>query len=1013
MKHLIKTVSFIAIMSVIPGAFGAASRASVRNQATSRVSSPSIAGYINARLLSYGSTTASSVMSNDSCISEYSSCIESDDACGADFTSCPDTVSFHANSTGCVDILTRCSPSGIVALFGPGATIGNLSHVRSWVKYDGGNTSNEVEEYDYPAQGGTLYVKMRNGYDKSRYDAATCKKKYERCLRKDNVCGEDFELCTSERSFSRQRVMCANVLSLCSLDGVKQLYGNDQGKIGGDCWKNGGTGCSATNSVLYDYIIAAAEKAADNASDTCYKVTDACILNACGYNPFRCIEGVKSNIISAAAALGGERTQDGNGNSVLYEHSSSTQGLISGSNKNLDDTYTLIQGTDESTKADIRKYIKHSCFETIGSNGYCYSTVTGKQVNAASPTAGMAMGKIYDLDTQEDVFDDLYATRRPILETKIRGLLEQFDTKAKDACSETIRKCAMNSCGGGIGSVCYSNSMKDNAIHVNHGKAYKAIKQSCAAVVNMDRNCQYAAAVSDDTAAYSYAYTTTGTEKTTFSVLFPEYDSTVKLPTPITPGGIIVGGSLPGGIFPIYNTGDPIGVIESLNAALASSYNPITIDNMRKQCEQVATSCIKSVCGKDYINCFRTRTDIKGDTYDSIVKNSVGMNLSAINKVTSGSSSAFDSSMNKQFGVLDYDIAIGLCVNNVKNAPACEEHLKIASQEFIDQLDWDDNDKSKSNNINAWKPDSDSVYSSWVDAAHGMSMKQIIKTDDIVTGCQTYKLENGKPDIGEDDECYRNHAFEIRPCGEMDEDDGCLFDKEKFENRTDYIINTSAKTLFGRVLESLNREAQAKYKTMINKQQQICMRNDSGGIRAANDNGGAFMWVKLSGNNIPKYYRTSGLKESDFVPSNDLYGSFCRVRVSVSSDDKNVNEILKKGGSDAYFATGDSFRCGSWISEKKMEDITKKIKEGAGTKYDTKSWRFITSMVATTVGGAGLGAMAGGLISEALSKGVGGISGQAYQTDVKKAHSEQTNAGSCVANLDKCLKGNKGYIRNL
>ena len=38
---------------------------------------------------------------------------------------------------------------------------------------------------------------------------------------------------------------------------------------------------------------------------------------------------------------------------------------------------------------------------------------------------------------------------------KIQDLADAFDTKAKDSCSDTITECAMMSCGGGLGSLCY------------------------------------------------------------------------------------------------------------------------------------------------------------------------------------------------------------------------------------------------------------------------------------------------------------------------------------------------------------------------------------------------------------------------------------------------------------------------------------------------------------------------------------------------------------------------------
>ena len=104
--------------------------------------------------------------------------------------------------------------------------------------------------------------------------------------------------------------------------------------------------------------------------------------------------------------------------------------------------------------------------------------------------------------------------------------------------------------------------------------------------------------------------------------------------------------------------GDPIGAVASLNSRLSTSYNDAAIANMRKQCQNMATSCVRSMCGADFVNCYRNRTDI----YSTL---------------TNTGDASFDKSMNKVGGVLDYTIVLGLCVDTVKNAPVCEEHLAI------------------------------------------------------------------------------------------------------------------------------------------------------------------------------------------------------------------------------------------------------------------------------------------------------------------------------------------------
>ncbi len=81
MKHIIKTFGLLMAVVMSTGAFAATSRASVRNQAASRL--PSIAGHIVAgnvagtttTTTTTGSSTAS-YLDNSECIEKYTDCIK-------------------------------------------------------------------------------------------------------------------------------------------------------------------------------------------------------------------------------------------------------------------------------------------------------------------------------------------------------------------------------------------------------------------------------------------------------------------------------------------------------------------------------------------------------------------------------------------------------------------------------------------------------------------------------------------------------------------------------------------------------------------------------------------------------------------------------------------------------------------------------------------------------------------------------------------------------------------------
>ena len=877
MKHLIKTISFMAVMTVIPGAFAATSRASIMGQATSRL--PSIAGYVNPVMIvngsagstgSTGSSSASSLLTNADCIDSYTACVKGNDACGPNFEECTTNVLFHAQMPKCLSVLSQCSSSGINDLFGT-SSIAALSNVAEK------NTYGEVVRYTYPTDGSVLGQLITGAAIANKYDAQQCVKRYTSCLKKDSVCGNDFELCTSAAEFKKQSIFCASTLARCQSDGLIELFGS--------------TNTSAapkSDSRIGMMIAEGAELAAVNAVSTCYKVADQCILNACGANPAKCMENVNSALAIMTEAIN-------NGVSVTPDQLAAVASM------------TISNG-------DVNKYIRNMCQETIGGNKYCYATANDGKMPTAS--------QLTDEDNREMVFEDVYAVRmNSAMKQRLQDMLNKFDEKTKDKCVNTIKTCAMRSCGGGVGSACYALVFSEGASKgsINGKNTYDDIRLGCEAITNTDPNCQYAVA-STNNAGYMYAYT----DNNTFTTLFPEYET----------------GS------------DPISVVAALNASLSSSYNDAAIAQMKKQCSNTVVSCVKSMCGKDYKNCYRNRTDIVGDTYKT-------------------DSEAFNGSMNKVGGVLDYTIVTGLCVNTVKNAKVCEEHLKIESVKFQKE-----NKKS-----DVW---GDSVRGDWLTAASSISA-----TDNSVKiGCRTNT-----------DGCDNSIIVDPDQCGSVDED-GCMYDEEVSQDYVDYVQDVSATKLFQQVLMDLEKEAQAKYNAKLTKEQNICLGNNSGGIKGMTDMGSTFAWVKLKSNRVPAKYMQQGLKPNQFTTSNDLYGSFCRARITVVSDDMAINEKLGEKAV-AYFAVGDAFECGSWIDSKTMEAIEKEVKEGAGMA----GWKKKAALAWSSVGGALLGGTAGGLVGNYLANGqIGG--GGLLNSDAKVSANNKTNAGSCVNNLNKCLDSN-------
>ncbi len=847
-----KSIGLMAVLCAVPGAFAATARPGIVAANVGAASSrmPTMVVKTSTASTSTSTTTSSALLANAECIDAYSECIKGADACGENFEECTTKVLFHGKMPNCLSTLAQCSTSGVNSLFGT-TNIASLSTVSAK------NTYGEVTDYTYPTDGSVLGQMITAAAISNRYDTSTCVRRYTSCLKKDSVCGDDFELCTTSKDFRKQRVFCDSTLARCQSDGVIELFGSSNR-----------TAAPTASSRIGEMITEGAALAAVNAVGTCYKVIDQCFIGACSQNPYKCYENSTQSIVNIVEAIN-------NGTEITTEM------------------------VDMAiNKSSISSYIKNSCLDTIGSNKYCYATFLG---NGQMPTNA----QLRDEDNQEEIFDLAYESRmNASMKAKIADLVDKFDTKAKQRCTDTVKSCAMRVCGGGVGSACYAAVFNNPDKSINGSTTYDEIKNGCAAIVNTDTYCKYAAANPNSTGAYSYTYI----NRDAFDVLFPEYDNGAEI--------------------------DPIGVVATLNSALATNYNDAAIAQMRKSCENVAKGCIKSMCGSEYTNCYRNRTDIISGSYNT--------------------NTGLDKSMNKMGGVLDNNIVIGLCLDTIKNASSCEEHLAIQTA------------KAKLNNEykSSWGANN-SVRDAWLDA-NSTTAREEWSEEMVETGfCTPSDTKGGK--------CNAN---DLAPCDTVDEK-GCVYDTKQKMRYMDYVLDNEAETLLQQVMVDIEKEAQATYNAKLTKEQNMCMAaNNAGGILSSRDIGSTFMWAKLKmTNKVPAGYNVNGLKSTQFEASNDLYGSFCRVRVTLQSDDKNIQEAMRnKAWTTGYFAVGDAFTCGSWIPESALDELASaaadKATAGLAAEQErVRTWTTILGALGSSVGGLALGE------SIRTGKTLGGLTG--------------------------------------
>lgn len=861
MFFLKKVVGFLAVIAVIPAAFAvsrsSAARLSVSSNSMSRM--PTMSTQINGGI---SATLPTSTTYLDSeCVEAYTDCIKGGEACGTTFEECTNKTLFFAKKVMCSSVLMQCKSSGIQNLFGTSSTT-LLANKDS------------NEEYVYPTDASILGQLIEAGYINNRYTTSQCVKRYSSCLKKSDVCGSDFELCTTNTEFRTQKIFCDSTIARCEEEGVTELFGTAST-----------TANPATDSRLGVMISEGASLAAVNAVATCYKIADNCILKACAQNPYKCTQGSDQSIVT------------------IVEDINNADGTT---------TTNTTEFTEAVNAGDIRGYIENSCFDTIGANKYCYATFISDGI---MPTNS----QLRDEENREDVFSEAYSSRmNDSMQSNITELLEKFDKKIKTRCSDSIMSCAMRSCGGGSGAACYASAFNASNTYqtIANSNTRDDIRLGCSAIVNNDTSCKYAAATFDETTA---TLSFLDESLSLFDQLFPE-----------------------AGDDDVTNS-DPIGAIAALDAKLSTSYNDAALENMKNQCSRVAQSCVKSLCGADYSNCYRNRTDI----YSSI---------------TNSGDASYNASMNKVGGVLDNTIIIGLCLNTVKNNEICSEHIKAeaAKRETGDTLDsWG----AASSSRDAW------LTSGTESATATTSSVQDSDADGDLL-CTTAADGNGAE--GSCDDASGSYIY------------------PKMVSTSSYTMSQTTYSVFKDLIYDLEKEAQAKYNAKLTKQQNSCLSGNTGSVLGSKDNGGTFAWVKLKGSKVPSSYAVSGLTTKQFVASNDIYNSFCRIRVTLQSDDKYIQDAISEGEDwgTSYFAAGDSFTCGAWIPNDALETVSNVVGGKArakATKDDSRNRNWLT--LAGIVGGG----VAGGVgMNKLQNTGIGGLLGTTNKTDTAK-----TNVARC------------------
>ena len=129
-------------------------------------------------------------MGDIECIDAYTDCTRGADACGTNFEECTNKTLFFGKRPYCTSVLLQCPATAIHQLFG----INNIASLADM---------NAAGEYVYPTDGSILGTMIAAAAINNRLNTQDCVRRYTNCLKRDDICGADFELCTSNNEFKR------------------------------------------------------------------------------------------------------------------------------------------------------------------------------------------------------------------------------------------------------------------------------------------------------------------------------------------------------------------------------------------------------------------------------------------------------------------------------------------------------------------------------------------------------------------------------------------------------------------------------------------------------------------------------------------------------------------------------------------------------------------------------------------------------------------------------------------
>ena len=390
---------------------------------------------------------------------------------------------------------------------------------------------------------------------RTRFTTSNCVRNYEACLREDDVCGANFQLCSNIRQFNKKRILCQDSLARCPSDGIKALFGNSVTTSDDTAVANRAV-CDSESVIvkrsfspaLQDLAVAGDSPIqmwikegnswlATNSVEGCNKVADDCIKQACAASPHKCI------------AADSFTTDDANNMVNIISSSETSIRLNASIIKNFMDN--LGWGS-----SNVNSYLREQCRETIGSNEACFTVVNpGKLAREADLIDRDSINEVY-----RDIMESGINARFKMNQSRIKEWTAQAALNAAEACKAAMVGCAINACGEGSTARCYglAKNTSTGAVDIK-GMAGTGITNQCKNVIENNQSC-----------------------KDVF----------------VSKGGN------PSEAWDKIWTQDSIGAISGLSIELSQAFNEQAVANMRRKCQTAAETCVENECAPDFTACF-------------------------------------------------------------------------------------------------------------------------------------------------------------------------------------------------------------------------------------------------------------------------------------------------------------------------------------------------------------------------------------------------------------------------